>query len=378
MQGASRPLRILCTREIQKSIAQSVHKLLGDQVSALGLGSFYEVQQTKIIGLNGTEFTFAGLSDQTAESIKSYEGVDIVWIEEAQAITDRSWTILTPTIRKDGSEIWVTFNPELDTDPTYKRLVINRQPDWFVVKMNYCDNPWFNAILENERTADEASLIPAEYKHKWLGQCMPAVKGAIYADEVAESEEGGRICTIPYDPSLKVHAVFDLGWNDSTSIILAQKHMSQLRVIKYIEDSRKTLDYYSAELKKLNYNWGNVWLPHDGAHRDFKTGKSAQEIMQELGWQVRITPNQSVEGGIRLARRGFAQTYFDREGCGQLLECLKRYKRSIPVSTEEPGAPVHDKWSHGADAFRYLHIVAPQLSNEDWGGKLTYKDLGIV
>ena len=125
-------------------------------------------------------------------------------------------------------------------------------------------------------------------------------------------------------------------------------------------------------------NWGTIWLPHDGQHKDYKSGKSAEQIMRELGWDVRIIPNQPIEDGIRNARRGFAQTYFDKDKTDRLVQCLKRYRRSVPTTTGEPGAPVHDEWSHGADAFRYLHIVAESLSNDSWGGKLTYKSLATA
>lgn len=128
-----------------------MHKLLGDQVQSLGLGAFYEVQQTTLKGKNGTEFLFSGLSDQTAESIKSYESIDICWVEEAQAVTGRSWDILVPTIRKPDSEIWISFNPELDTDETYVRFVVHPPEDSFVVQVNYSDNPWHGDVLEKER-----------------------------------------------------------------------------------------------------------------------------------------------------------------------------------------------------------------------------------
>lgn len=363
--GAEQPLRFLCTREVQKSIKDSVHKLLSDQVQAMGLGAFYEVQQTVIKGKNGTEFLFAGLSDQTAESIKSYEGIDKVWAEEAQAISKRSWDILIPTIRKPGSEIIITLNPELDTDETYVRFIENPAPDSVVQKVNYSDNPWFPEVLEAERVHAKATMPEADYDNIWEGKCKPAVTGAIYAEEVAKAQTEGRIGLHPYDPALKVHPIFDLGWNDKMSIILAQRHLSSLRVIEYIEDSHKTLDWYSAELKKKNLNWGKVWLPHDGAHGDYKTGKSAEQIMRELGWQVGITPQAGVENGIKLARMAFAQVYIHKPLSERLVQCLKRYKRGVPATTGEPGAPVHDEWSHGADAFRYLAVVAPSLVNED-------------
>ena len=187
--AASKPLRILCTREVQKSIKDSVHKLLSDQIQELGLGAHYRILETEIRGINGSEFLFAGLSTQTVESIKSYEGVDICWCEEAQAISRKSWTILIPTIRKPSSEIWITFNPDLDDDETYKRFVVDPPPEAQVVKVNYHDNPWFPEVLEKERAHAERVLAPDEYRNIWEGDCKAAVDGAIYAGEIREAVE---------------------------------------------------------------------------------------------------------------------------------------------------------------------------------------------
>jgi phage terminase large subunit len=365
IRGAEAKRRFLCTREVQKSIRDSVHKLLSDQIQSLGLGAFYEVQQNVIKGANGTEFLFSGLSDQTAESIKSFEGVDDVWVEEAQAVSKRSWDILIPTIRKEGSRITITLNPELDTDETYVRFIENPPPDAVVVQINYPDNPWFPAVLEAERQHALATMPRADYDNIWEGRCKPAVTGAIYADEIAKAQEEGRIGLFPYDPALKVHVIFDLGWNDKMAIGLAQRHVSSLRCIEYIEVDHKTLDWCSAELKQKNLNWGKLWLPHDGAHGDYKTGKSAEQIMRELGWDVGIVPIQPVETGIKTARMAFGQLYIDKAKCERLIQCLKRYKRGVPVSTGEPGAPVHDEWSHGADMFRYMASTAPKMVNDD-------------
>lgn len=375
LQGTTKPIRVLCAREVQKSIKQSVHKLLKDQISLLGLSNFYEVLDTEIRGVNGTEFSFAGLSTQTVDSIKSFEGVDIVWVEEGHSVSKTSWDVLIPTIRKAGSEIWISLNPELETDETYQRFIANPPPNSCVVQVNYHDNPWFSAELEAERLHCLLTA-PKDYDNIWLGKCKPAVSGAIYYDEVAAAEEGKRICNVPYDPMLKVHVVFDLGWNDAMAISLVQKGLADLRVIEYIEDSHKTLDHYSGMLKAKNLNWGKLYLPHDGRNKDFKTGKSAEEIMQALGWNVAITPNMSIEDGIRLTRMTFPRMYFDKTNTERLVQCAKRYRRSINQQTNEPGAPMHDEWSHGADNLRYVAINAESFTNEEWGGKLAYPSLG--
>lgn len=366
--GAQKKLRILCTREVQKSIKDSVHKLLKDQIEALGLAGRYQVLATEIRGANGTEILFAGLSDQTAESIKSFEGVDIVWCEEAQAISKRSWDILIPTIRKPGSEIWVSMNPELDTDASYVQFVADPPEGAFVTQMNYNDNPWFPDVLEQERRQAEIRMTADDYRNIWLGKCRKAAQGAIYAGELERTHEEGRVREVPRDPLLATHAVWDLGWNDQMTIILAQRSgAGELRVIDYIEDSFRTLDWYITEIERRGHRIKTHWLPHDGTHRNIQTGKSAQEMMQAMGCQVEITPNMSIEDGIRAARMVFGRVYFDKIRAERLLACLKRYRRSINAQTQEPGAPLHDEFSHGADAFRYLCINAETLRNESAG-----------
>lgn len=370
--GSQEPHRILCAREIQKSIRQSVHQLLRDQIAALGLSHFYQVLEHEIRGANGTRFFFAGLSEQTADSIKSFEGCTRVWCEEAQTISLRSWRILTPTIRTRGSEIWATYNPELETDATHQMAVVNPAPGTVSIELNYVDNPWFPPELEAERAHAQLTMKAADYAHIWLGRCKPAVEGAIYFDEMARALAEQRICRVPADPVLKTHVIFDLGWNDAMSIVLAQRAGAELRVVDYIEDSRRTLADYSAQLREQPHNWGEVWLPHDGRARNIQTGRSAEETMQALGWAVRITPQDDVENGIRNARLVFPRIVFDAVRCERLLECLKRYRRHVHATTGEAGAPLHDEFSHGADAFRYLCTVTDQLTNDTWGGELKY------
>lgn len=361
--GVQNVERVLCTREIQKSIKQSVHQLIRDQIQTLGLSHFYEVLETEIRGKNGTRFYFAGLSDQTADSIKSFEGCTKVWVEEGQNTSKRSWDILIPTIRADNSEIWCTYNPELDTDPTHVRFVMNPPDDCVSVIMNWRDNPWFPEVLEKERQ-DSLKRDPEGYKNIWEGDCKPAVSGAIYYNEVATAESEQRIRDVPYDPLLKVHAIWDLGWNDSMSIILAQRVASELRIIEYIEDSHRTLDSYVMELKNKNLNLGISYLPHDGFSKDFKTGKSAEEIVKALGLTVERIPMMDIEGGIKAARMAFNRMYFDKTKTARLIECLKRYRRQINKSTNEAGSPLHDEYSHGADAFRYLALVVDGMTND--------------
>lgn len=337
----------------------------------------YRVLETEIRGQNGTSFVFAGLRDQDVGKIKSFEGVDICWVEEAQSVTKKSWSTLIPTIRKNGSEIWVTFNPELETDETYLRFVEKPPPDTALININWRDNPFFPETLEKERVLLQAN-DPDEYETVWEGKCRSAVVGAIFRREIADLVASKRVRPVPHDPALKVHTVWDLGWNDQTSIILCQRHTAEVRIIDYVEDTEKTLAEYVALLRNKLLNWGTDYLPHDGATKNLQTGKSAQEILTGLGRKVSIVPKIDIETGLKAAKLVFPRCYFDETKAKRLVECLKRYRRAVPVNTGEPASPLHDEYSHGADAFRYLSLVVDQMRNEDGFKKIQYDNRGIV
>lgn len=368
LEGAEQPLPIGCFREVQKSIKDSVHQLLSNQVEELGLGKFYEILRDEIRGENGTYFRYAGLSQQTRESMKSWEGLKRAWVEEAQSVSKRSWDILEPTIRAPGSEIWVTFNPEMDTDETYKRFVLNPSPEVVPVRINWSDNPWRSQVLDaaRERMQREA---PEDYAHIYGGECRPAVEGAIYYQEVTKLKSSGRLCNAPYDPMLKVHIVCDLGFNDFMSLLLVQRMSSEIRVIRYIEDRFRDIPSYSQELRGLNLNWGRVYLPHDAKAKTLAAasnphGATAEQQFQKLGWKTEIVPNIELEQGIRKAREIFPRVYVNKADASELVNRLGRYRRR--VNTEgQASTPVHDDESHGSDGFRYLAIVADQMSNDD-------------
>lgn len=168
IHGYERPLRILCAREFQTSIKDSVHRLLTDQIIALGLDAAYTVQESGIVGLNGTEFLFKGLRRDVAK-IKSTEGIDICWVEEAEAVSDNSWLVLIPTVRKPNSEIWVSFNPALELDPTYKRYIAEPPARSIVRKVGHEDNPWLPEVLREEE-AELRKRDPEAHANVWGGE----------------------------------------------------------------------------------------------------------------------------------------------------------------------------------------------------------------
>ncbi len=183
--AASSTLRILCAREFQNSIEESVHKLLAVQIELLGLQAMFDVKQRSIVCLaTGSEFIFEGIR-LNVNKIKSMEGVDICWVEEAQTVTENSWSVLVPTIRKAGSEIWVTYNPDLEDSATHRRFVVYPQKDSFVVKINWHDNPWFpeelRAEMESLRARDHSAWL-----NVWEGECRNQVDNPLWTKETID------------------------------------------------------------------------------------------------------------------------------------------------------------------------------------------------
>ena len=362
LAGSREPLRILCAREIQRSMKDSVHRLLRDQITALKLDSFYSVFDTEIRGKNGTLLLFTGLQSHTVDSIKSYESVDRCWVEEAHGVSKKSWDTLIPTIRKPGSEIWATLNPDMDTDETYQRFIAAPSDDTWCVKIGWQDNPWFPEVLNDERLKAK-ERDPEGYLHIWEGEPRRVAEGAIYRHEIEAVYRDGRVRDVPYDPLLPVHTVWDLGWNDAMTIIMCQRGLQEVRVIDYIEESNRTLDWYVAELEKRGYRYGTDYIPHDGRTRNFQTGKSTEELLTAMKRSPYVLPMTGVEEGIKAARMVWPKTYFDKHKAARLLECLKRYRRDINQATNEPGQPRHDEYSHGADAWRYVGQAVDLMRN---------------
>lgn len=360
IQGAKAPIRVLCAREFQTSIKDSVHKLLCDQIEQLGLLGFYEITQANIRGQNGTEFAFAGLKNNIS-NIKSFEGVDICWVEEAQSVSRLSWNVLIPTIRKQGSEIWVSFNPELETDETYQRFVVKPPEDCIQIKINWSDNPWFPETLRLEKNALKLRDEEA-YNQVWEGLCRVTVDGAIFAKEMAQAELDGRITKVQYDPAKPVHAVFDLGWSDSTAIWFLQYVGMETRLIRYIEDSQKTISFYLATMQTFGYVYDTLWLPHDAENKTLAAaGKSIEEIVRTAGFKTQILPRVPIVDSINAARTIFPNCYFDREHAAIGLDCLRHYRYEVDPDTGQfSKSPLHDHYSHGADAFRYIGLMVKE------------------
>jgi phage terminase large subunit len=355
--GVKKQTRVLCAREFQNSIGQSVHKLLSDQIFALKLESFYEITQNSIRGKNGTEFAFVGLKNNVT-NIKSFEGVDLCWVEEAQSVSKTSWNILIPTIRKEQSEIWITFNPELESDETFQRFVVSPPENCKVEKINWSDNPWFPDTLRLEKDA-LFSRDQEAYNTVWEGLCRQTVDGAIFAKEMTIAELDGRICNVPYDPIKPVHAVFDLGWADATAIWFVQFIAQEVRLIRYYENNQETIAHYLAKIQSYGYVIDTLWLPHDAGNKTLSSnGRSIEEIVRAAQYNTRVIERTPIVDSINAARMMFGKCWFDRNNTHDGLQCLRHYRYDVDPDTKQfSQKPLHDNYSHGADAFRYIGLM---------------------
>lgn len=354
--GAQSKLRILCAREFQSSIADSVHKLLSDQISDMGMAGFYVIEKATIYGKNGTEFRFAGIRTNIG-AIKSFEGIDICWVEEAANVSRTSWMTLIPTIRKDGSEIWVSFNPELEADETYQRFVVSPPSGCQPIKIGWQDNPWLPTTLRIEMN-DLRSRSEDDYLNVYGGNCKHALEGAIFAKELRDATLQERVCNVPWNQVKPVETFWDLGKRDMTSIWFAQVVGFEYRILDFYENSGVNLSHYIKVLQEKPYTYGTMWLPHDAEHDLLASERTIAQQMRLAGHKVRIVPKVTKGNQIEAGRAVFGQCWFDREKCADGLQHLRHYQFDVDPDTKlRSKEPLHDEHSHAADAFLGLGMA---------------------
>lgn len=359
IKGLKGGLRVLCTREVQSSLKESVKQLLSDQIKALGLSEHYRETKDEIRGPGDTLFIFKGLSDP--EALKSAEGVDICWIEEARTVSKASWAKLDPTIRKAGAEIWISFNPELETDYLYELFVKNTPPPGSIVqKVGYEDNPWCSAKFR-----EKAEHLKATDYDEWLwiygGSTRVALDGAVYANELRAAKREERVCRVPVEKSKPVHVFCDLGRGDSTAMWFVQIVNLQYRVVGYYQNSGFHWDHYLEKLasEKAERGWfyGTIWLPHDADNQLLGARRTIRQQTQDANYRARIVPKLPVHEGINAARSIFPMCWFDEEHTSEGRNCLAQYHYDVDDDGTRSKLPVHDWASHGADGFRYMGVA---------------------
>lgn len=352
-------MRIVCIREVQKSIKESVKRLLEDRIAFHGVGHLFDILESEIRGKNGSFIHFIGMQSHTAESVKSLQGYKRAWCEEAQALSQRSIDLLRPTIREEGSELWWGWNPETDDVPVDKMLRgPNKINDAIVVEANWSDNPYFPDVLRLEMEADKARDYD-KYLHIWEGHYRRTLDGSIYAKEVRQAYEDKRVCRVLPIPGMPIDTFWDLG-RDTTAIWFGQIQMGEYRIPRYYQNAGEKLEHYVRIIKEFDYPLGTFWLPHDADHERI-VGKSIADNLREYfpGHTVRVLPRMSKKGiGIEAARRIFPNCYFDEANTRDGVKCLERFRWKIDPDTGHPSKdePLHDQYSHGADAFAQMAL----------------------
>lgn len=352
--------RALCCREVQKSLKESAKRLLEQKIEQRGLSKLFEVQEAQIKTPGGGVIVFAGLQDHTSESIKSYEGFDVAWVEEAQTVSERSLNLLRPTIRSPGSEIWFSWNPRHESDAVDKVMRGGETPTGsIVVKANWDANDWFPAELEQERL-DCLRQQPDQYDHIWEGGYVTVAEGAYFARDLAQARLDGRIGQIAPDPILQYRAYWDIGVRDATSIWVAQVSGQTIKVLDYYEASGQPLASHIEWLRSKGYGSALCVLPHDGAKHDAITAIRFEDHIRAAGFEVETVPNQGRGAAIKrieAARRLFPRIWFDEAKCAGGLKALGWYHEKKDDHRNIGLGPEHDWASHAADAFGLMCVA---------------------
>ena len=351
---------IVCGRELMNSLQDSSFAEVKEAILSLPwLAEHYDLGEKYIRTKGGAiDFAFIGLR-HNLDSIKSKARVHLIWVDEAEPVSETAWMKITPTVREHGSEIWVTWNPERKNSATHKRFRENPPTDSKIVEMNYSDNPWFPDVLEKERLED-FSKRPDQYAHIWEGDFVTMVEGAYFAQALSIARQEGRIGKVNRDPLLPVRAVWDIGVRDACAIWICQFVNREIRVIDYYEAVGQPLASHLEWLRTNKYGNAKCILPHDGAHMDAVTAIRFEDHISAAGFEVETIPNQGKGAAMKrveVARRLFPSIWFDAEKCSGGLDALGWYHEKRDEDRGLGLGPEHDWSSHGADAFGLMCVA---------------------
>lgn len=375
-------LKIVCLREVQKSIKRSSKSIIDDKIMSFNAGSLYksidsEIRKT-IRGDSGL-FYFQGMNDLTADNIKSLEGFKIAWFEEAQNCTVKSLKTLRPTImRMDGAQIIFTWNPKFPDDPIDEFCSeMQGEDDCLVIHVNYDMNPFLTQTSLDEIARDRVKF-KADFNHIYLGGYDTSFHGHYYAANIQNAQDEGRISDVPRKSGVNIITAWDLGRSDATAIWVAQVVGLQVRIIDYIEDQFKDLGHYVGIIKSRGYNNPNDvhWLPHDSNHERLGMNGSIKSQLKQMGLLNVQAPAAaaSVEAGRALVKSLINEAWFDKDKCHTGINVLKK---ECSVYDERTNRYKEQHEQDGAAAFRYLaeHLnnktsVKPKPKARDDSGRL--------
>jgi len=333
--------RTVCIREIQKSLDQSVKRLLELKIEALGVQDYFEVQQSCIKSHHGDGLIiFQGMQNHTADSIKSLEGYDCAWIEEAQTISHRSLTLLRPTIRKQGSEIWATWNPKNETDPIDVLMRSEHTPkDSIIRHVKWEDNPWFTQVMRDEMDSDK-KLNPDEFGHVWGGEYLTRSRARVFSNWRVEEFE------TPRDAILKQGA--DWGYSSDPTCL----------VRGYIEGRKLYLDYEAYERGCEIEDLPGLFMEvPDSELYPMVADSSRPEVISYMRRNGYKKIRKSVKGpGSIEAGISWLKSYeiIVHPRCANVIDELGKYKYKIDPETDKITNVLEDKHNHCIDAIRYM------------------------
>ncbi|MBL4757424.1 MAG: phage terminase large subunit [Rhizobiales bacterium] len=381
-------MRMVCIREVQKTLKQSAKKLIEDKLIKFGLGErqgfkvFREVIETPKDGV----ITFTGMQDHTADSVKSLEGFHRAWVEEAQTLSERSMSLLRPTLRVEGSELWFGWNPERATAAVDQLLRgIHKPTGAVVVNANWKHNPWFPKVLEQERL-DCLNITPERYGHIWDGEYATVLEGAYFAKYLTQAQLQERIGFMGADPLAPIYAVWDIGSSsgkaDATSIWIVQFIGEEVRVLNYYEAVGQPFDAHINWLRANGYTDATCVLPHDGVKHDTVYKVTPESYLREAGFSVDTVPNQgkgAAMARIEAVRLMFPNVRFNDTTTKGGREALGWYHEKRDEVRGIGLGPHHDWSSHAADAFGMIAIYkAGMVSTEDWGKPIRRNIKGVA
>ena len=344
--GVRKKIRVLCAREFQNSIKDSVLQEVSSAIESHEvLRDYYDVGVNYIKGKNGTEFLFKGLRHNYRE-IKSTSQVDICWVEEAETVSEKSWAVLIPTIRAKGSEIWLTWNPESKDSSTHKRFILNPPENSRIVKLNYKDNPWFPEELEDERKRD-LELNPDTYSHIWEGECLEVTEAQIFKDkwiveDFEEHELGGKHL------SEGVYYGTDFGFsNDPTAFVRCYIYDSCLYITHEAGGKKIDLDDLVERVYSKIRDFNKFVIRGDASRPETISylKKNGLRIIPAKKW------SGSVEDGIAHIR-GYKKVIIHPR-CTETIKEFRTYSYKVDRLSGDVLRTIVDANNHYIDSIRY-------------------------
>lgn len=369
---ANLPGVIVCGREFMNSLDDSsLAEVKGAIASEPWLAERYDIGEKYVRTRDGRiDFAFVGLR-HNLDSIKSKALIRLLWVDEAEPVSDTAWNKADNTVREEGAEVWVTWNPERKNSATHKRFRLDPPAESRIVELNWRDNPWFPSTLDKKRLADKEKR-PDQYAHIWDGDFVSVVEGAYFAKSLNEAKAQGRIGNVAKDPLMTARAIWDIGGTgakaDACAIWIVQFVGREIRVLDYYEARGQELSAHVAWLREKGYGKALCVLPHDGKTHDRVYSVSYESALQEAGFEVVVVPNQGAGAAnmrIESARRLFPSIWFNAATTEHGRDALGWYHEKRSDDDRNIGlGPNHDWSSHGADAFGLMCVVyeEPQTS----------------